>query len=319
MGFGFVEVGTITPQPQPGNPKPRVFRLPADHALINRMGFNNQGVASAVHRFYRRNRLRPNRRSVILGVNLGKNTLTPNEKAAADYLRLFRSLYEYVNYFVINVSCPNIANLACLQNKDNLKELLQGLIDFRRGQIQYRPILLKISPDLSQEQVDEMIEVLIENGLDGIVATNTTTRRDGLQTPADLVAEIGKGGMSGGPLTKRSLEMVRYIHEKTEGRFPIIGVGGIMTEDDAIAMLDAGASLIEIYTGFIYNSPGFVKRICKRLKEEALRKEQAALQAEKAQKAAESTTDQNKKDVEQPTDSDRSRTETADTEQSSSR
>ena len=319
MGFGFVEVGTITPQPQPGNPKPRVFRLPADHALINRMGFNNQGVASAVHRFYRRNRLRPNRRSVILGGNLGKNTLTPNEKAAADYLRLFRSLYEYVNYFVINVSCPNIANLACLQNKDNLKELLQGLIDFRRGQNQYRPILLKISPDLSQEQVDEMIEVLIENGLDGIVATNTTTRRDGLQTPADLVAEIGKGGMSGGPLTKRSLEMVRYIHEKTEGRFPIIGVGGIMTEDDAIAMLDAGASLIEIYTGFIYNGPGFVKRICKRLKEEALRKEQVALQAEKAQKAAESTTDQNKKDVEQPTDSDRSRTETADTEQSSSR
>lgn len=282
MGFGFVEVGTITPLPQPGNPKPRLFRLPADHALINRMGFNNQGVASAVQRFYRRDRLRPNRRSVILGGNLGKNTLTPNEKAPADYLRLFRSLYEYVNYFVINVSCPNIANLACLQNKENLKTLLQGLIEFRRGQNHYRPILLKISPDLSKEQVDEMIEVLIENGLDGIVATNTTTRRDGLQTPADLVAEIGKGGMSGGPLTERSLEMVRYIHEKTEGRFPIIGVGGIMTEDDAIAMLNAGASLIEIYTGFIYNGPCFVKRICKRLKEEAIRKEHEAQQAAKA-------------------------------------
>lgn len=165
------------------------------------------------------------------------------------------------------MSCPNVANLSCLQNKEHLKKLLEGLIDFRRGQNHYRPILLKISPDLSDEQIDEMIEVLVENGLDGIVATNTTTSRQGLLTPSDLVAEIGNGGLSGGPLTDRSLEMVRYIHKKTEGRFPIIGVGGIMTEDDAVAMLDAGASLIEVYTGFIYNGPGFAKRICKRLKE----------------------------------------------------
>ena len=191
LGFGFVEVGTITPLAQPGNPKPRLFRLPMDHALINRMGFNNQGVASAVHRLHRRNRFYHRRHPVVLGGNLGKNTLTPNEKAPADYLRLFRSLYEYVNYFVINVSCPNVANLSCLQNKEHLKKLLEGLIDFRRGQNHYRPILLKISPDLSDEQIDEMIEVLVENGLDGIVATNTTTSRQGLLTPSDLVAEIG--------------------------------------------------------------------------------------------------------------------------------
>lgn len=283
LGFGFVEVGTITPLAQPGNPKPRLFRLPMDHALINRMGFNNQGVASAVHRLHRRNRFYHRRHPVVLGGNLGKNTLTPNEKAPADYLRLFRSLYEYVNYFVINVSCPNVANLSCLQNKEHLKKLLEGLIDFRRGQNHYRPILLKISPDLSDEQIDEMIEVLIENGLDGIVATNTTTSRQGLLTPSDLVAEIGNGGLSGGPLTERSLEMVRYIHKKTEGRFPIIGVGGIMTEDDAVAMLEAGASLIEVYTGFIYNGPGFAKRICKRLKEEAVRKEHAAREAKAAE------------------------------------
>ena len=242
------------------------------------MGFNNQGVASAVHRLHRRNRFYHRRHPVVLGGNLGKNTLTPNEKAPADYLRLFRSLYEYVNYFVINVSCPNVANLSCLQNKEHLKKLLEGLIDFRRGQNHYRPILLKISPDLSDEQIDEMIEVLVD-----IVATNTTTSRQGLLTPSDLVAEIGNGGLSGGPLTERSLEMVRYIHKKTEGRFPIIGVGGIMTEDDAVAMLDAGASLIEVYTGFIYNGPGFAKRICKRLKEEAIRKEHAAREAKAAE------------------------------------
>ncbi len=274
LGFGFVEVGTITPVAQPGNPKPRLFRLRKDGALINRMGFNNQGMAYAVRHLRHRNRFHHRQHPVVLGGNLGKNTLTPNEKAATDYLRLFRSLYEYVTYFVVNVSCPNVANLSYLQDKEHLSKLIYELIAFRRGQNQYRPILLKISPDLSNEQIDEVIDVLIENGLDGIVATNTTTSRQGLLTPSDLVAEIGNGGLSGRPLTERSLEVVRYIHQKTEGHFPIIGVGGIMTEEDAVAMLEAGASLIEVYTGFIYNGPGFAKRICKRLEKEAVRREE---------------------------------------------
>ncbi len=287
LGFGFVEVGTITPKPQPGNPRPRLFRLPKDQALINRMGFNNHGLENAVRNLRRRNWYDPYRHkpTTLLGGNLGKNTLTPNEAAPADYLRLFRRLYEYVNYFVINVSCPNVANLAHLQDKDNLHQILRGLVEFRRGQNQYRPILLKISPDLTQAQIDDMIDVMMECGIDGIVATNTTTSREGLQTSPEVIEHIGKGGLSGKPLTKRSLEIVRYIHEKTQGNFPIIGVGGIMTPDDALAMLDAGACLIQVYTGFIYNGPGFVRKICKRLKQRA---EQAAtIQEAKTTKAPE--------------------------------
>lgn len=223
-----------------------------DHALINRMGFNNQGVASAVHRLHRRNRFYHRRHPVVLGGNLGKNTLTPNEKAPADYLRLFRSLYEYVNYFVINVSCPNVANLSCLQNKEHLKKLLEGLIDFAADRTSYRPILLKISPDL-ERRTDRRND-------------RSAGRKTGLgryrgdehdhQPPraADPVGPRGRDRQrrtERRPADERSLEMVRYIHKKTEGRFPIIGVGGIMTEDDAVAMLDAGASLIEVYTGFI--------------------------------------------------------------------
>lgn len=260
FGFGFVEIGTVTPKPQPGNTKPRLFRLTEDSALINRMGFNNLGLENAVRN------LRQRDGKVIIGGNLGKNTLTPNENAAADYLKLFRSMYEYVDYFVVNVSCPNIAKMSCLQDKDNLKEILSGLLDFRRGQNQYRPILLKISPDLTTEQVDDAIEVLQESGLDGIVATNTTTSREGLKSNPKLVGAIGNGGLSGAPLTERSLEMVRYIHTKTEGRYPIIGVGGVMTPKDAQNMLDAGASLVQVYTGFIYNGPSFVKNICKYIK-----------------------------------------------------
>ncbi len=278
LGFGFVEVGTITPKPQPGNPRPRLFRLPQDQALINRMGFNNHGLENAVRNLRRRTWYDPCRHktSTLLGGNLGKNTLTPNEAAPADYLRLFRRLYEYVNYFVINVSCPNVANLAHLQDKDNLRQILRGLVEFRRGQNQYRPILLKISPDLNKAQIDDMIEVMMECGIDGIVATNTTTSREGLHTPTETIEHIGKGGLSGKPLTQRSVEIVRYIHEKTQGNFPIIGVGGIMTPDDALAMLDAGASLIQVYTGFIYNGPAFVRKICKRLKQRA---EQSAAEA----------------------------------------
>lgn len=266
LGFGFVEVGTITPKAQPGNPRPRIFRLPQDNALINRMGINNKGQENALANLRRISKRRCNdRNAVIIGGNLGKNTLTTAGDAPADYLKLFRNLYEYVAYFTVNVSCPNVEGLTSLQAKDDLKKVLDPLVDFRRGQNNYRPILLKISPDLTNEQIDDMIAVMMECGIDGIVATNTTTSRDGLETPAATVTRIGRGGLSGGPLTKRSLEVVRYIHEKTDGNFPIIGVGGIMTPEDAVAMLDAGASLIQVYTGMIYNGPAFSRRICKLL------------------------------------------------------
>lgn len=265
FGFGFIEVGTVTPLPQPGNPKPRSFRLPGDEALVNRMGFNNRGMEAAVRNLRRRCM----RKLTVVGGNLGKNTLTSNDKAPADYLRLFRSLYEYVDYFVINVSCPNVTGLTGLQNKKDLYDIMMPLIEFRRGQNDYRPLLLKISPDLTWEQVDDMVEILVDTDLDGIVAVNTTRSREGLTTPQATLDSIGNGGLSGAPLTKRAVEVVRYIHEKTEGRFPIIGVGGIVTEQDAVDMLAAGASLIQVYTGFIYEGPAFARRICKRLIEES--------------------------------------------------
>lgn len=260
LGFGFVEVGTVTPKPQPGNPKPRSFRLPKDRALVNRMGFNNGGLEKMVSNLRRRNK------KIIIGANLGKNTLTPNDEAPADYLKLFRSLYEYVNYFVINVSCPNVKSLTALQNRDSVMAILEPLFDFRRGQNDYRPILLKISPDLSDAEIDEMVGIMLETPLDGIVATNTTTSRAGLATPQKTVEKIGNGGLSGAPLTARALEVVERVHKKSEGRYPIIGVGGIMSPGDAQRMLDAGASLVQVYTGFIYNGPGFVKKICKSLR-----------------------------------------------------
>lgn len=259
LGFGFVEIGTVTPKPQNGNPKPRCFRLPADRAIINRMGFNNRGVQNAVRN------LRHRKPGLIVGGNIGKNTLTPNEQAPCDYLKTFRALYDYVDYFVVNVSCPNVACLTALQSKESTVAILEPLKEFRQGQSDYRPILLKISPDLTDEQVDQMIEVVSECKIDGIVATNTTTSREGLKTNPERIVAIGKGGLSGAPLTERSRDMVRYIHEKTGGRLPIIGVGGVMSVEDAQAMLDAGASLVQIYSGYIYEGPGFVNRICKHL------------------------------------------------------
>lgn len=259
LGFGFVEVGTVTPKPQPGNPRPRLFRLKQDSALINRMGFNNNGVEAMVKN------LRNRGKNIIIGGNLGKNTLTPNEDAPADYLRMFRSLYEYVDYFVINVSCPNVKDITALQNKESLMAILEDLFDFRRGQNNYRPILLKISPDLPYAQVDDIVDILIDTPLDGLVAINTTTSRAGLKTSAKTLDAIGNGGLSGAPLSERSVEMVRYLHEKTEGRYPIIGVGGVMSPEDAQRLLDAGASLVQVYTGFIYEGPSFVKRICQSL------------------------------------------------------
>ncbi|MEG1648562.1 MAG: quinone-dependent dihydroorotate dehydrogenase, partial [Rikenellaceae bacterium] len=270
FGFGFIEVGTITPKAQLGNPSPRLFRLPKDSAIINRMGFNNDGVSNAVNNL--RKRPYTSHQSCVVGGNLGKNTLTPNENAKDDYLNLFRRLYDYVDYFVINISCPNVNNMRKLQNAEALGDILEGIMEFRRGQGLYRPVLMKISPDLTFEQIDELIEEMKKWNLDGIVATNTTTSRDGLLSDSQVVENIGNGGLSGAPLTKRSLEVVRYISSKCEGNYPIIGVGGIMTPDDAVAMLDAGASLIQLYSGFIYNGPFFVKEVCNRIIEREIQK-----------------------------------------------
>lgn len=263
VGFGFVEVGTVTPKAQPGNPKPRCFRLKEDHALINRMGFNNDGMENMVANLRRRKESE----NIVIGVNLGKNTTTPNTEAPCDYLKSFRALYDYADYFAVNVSCPNVKDVTALQNRASVMSILDPLFEFRRGQNDYRPILLKISPDLSDPEIDTMVDIMMETPLDGIIATNTTTSREGLKTPAKTVEKAGNGGLSGAPLTERSLEVVRRVHNRSEGRYPIIGVGGIMTPDDAVRMLDAGASLVQVYTGFIYGGPTFPKRICKRLKQ----------------------------------------------------
>ena len=259
FGFGFIEVGTITPEPQPGNPRPRSFRLPLDKALINRMGFNNLGVEAAVKR------LKSRPEGYIVGGNIGKNTLTPNERAVDDYARCFDQLYDHVDYFVVNVSCPNISDMAELQDEDKLREILRRLVDIRETKQVRKPVLLKISPDLNWKQIDESLLIIRETGLDGIVATNTTIRRDHLETPGKRINQIGRGGLSGSPLRDRSTEVIRYIRRKTGPGFPIIGVGGIMTVQDALDKIDAGADLLQIYTGFIYEGPCFVRRILRRL------------------------------------------------------
>lgn len=257
FGFSFIEVGTVTPEPQTGNPKPRSFRLTKDKALINRMGFNNNGVISA------RIKLEALGKRPVIGGNIGKNTATPNDDAIADYVRCFTELYQCVDYFVVNISCPNITNLRDLQDKDSLKSILIALTKLRSKQIIYKPILIKVSPDLSEQQLIDTIEIAKEVGLDGFVATNTTTSREGLETNPSKVKTIGNGGLSGKPISKRSTEVIRFISAKTNGTMPIIGVGGIISPDDALEKLDAGASLIQIYTGFIYQGPGLTKQICK--------------------------------------------------------
>ncbi len=266
FGFGFIEIGSVTPQPQPGNPYPRVFRLPADSALINRMGINNLGAKAVTHNLHRKRWMR----RVPVGGNISKNTNTFNIQSPADYERSFALMYNEVDYFVVNVSCPNVTNLTQLQDRDILEQIIDRLIDVRHYHDDYKPILLKLSIDLNLEQTDDILDLIMQKGIDGVVAVNTTTSREGLQTPAEEVEAIGKGGLSGAPLTQRAIERVRYIHEKTKGQLPIIGVGGIMSPEDAVNMLKAGASLIQIYTGFIYNGPGFVRQILKRLKEEKL-------------------------------------------------
>ncbi len=258
FGFGFIEIGTVTPLPQPGNEKPRMFRLPKDEALINRMGFNNQGVEVAASRLRRK---RP--KGLIVGGNIGKNKATPNEEAVNDYLICFDALFDVVDYFVVNVSSPNTPGLRELQEKEPLKKILQTLQERNAGKPKPRPILLKIAPDLTDSQLDDIIEIVSVTGIAGVVATNTTLARNGLRSPSALTTEAG--GLSGKPLTARSTEVIRYLVQQSGNAFPIIGVGGIHSAADALEKLDAGASLVQIYTGFIYAGPGLARRICRKL------------------------------------------------------
>ena len=258
FGFGFIEIGTLTPKPQEGNPKTRLFRLKEDAAIINRMGFNNGGVAEAVER------LKKNK-GVLIGGNIGKNKLTPNEDAVSDYEICFDALYLHVDYFVVNVSSPNTPNLRELQDKEPLKHLLQTLQNKNLAKPVQKPILLKIAPDLTNEQLFDIIDIVNETQIAGVIATNTTISRDGLQS--DNKAETG--GLSGKPLTKRSTEVIRFLAEKSNKSFPIIGVGGIHSAEDALEKLDAGASLVQLYTGFIYEGPALIKEINKKLLEKA--------------------------------------------------
>jgi dihydroorotate dehydrogenase len=257
LGFGFIEIGTVTPLPQSGNDKPRLFRLPQDRALINRMGFNNEGAEAAVRR------LKQKKSNIIVGGNIGKNKVTPNESALNDYALCFEALFPYVDYFVLNISSPNTPGLRELQDKEPLRKLLLHVKQLSASKAVYKPLLLKIAPDLLDSQLDDIIEILKETKLDGVVATNTTISREGLSTNNAEVQTIGNGGLSGKPLTKTSTNVVRYLRQKLGPQFPIIGVGGIMTTEDAIEKVNAGADLIQIYTGFIYEGPAFVKDINK--------------------------------------------------------
>lgn len=259
FGFGFIEIGTVTPLGQPGNSRPRLFRISRDQGLINRMGFNNLGLDEAIQK------LRNKPEGLIIGGNIGKNTATPNETAADDYATCFEGLYPFVDYFVINVSCPNISDLSELQDKDLLKGILVRLSDLRSTMARKKPILVKISPDLDSNQIDEVLELISLTGMDGVVATNTSVQRVNLISRSDLINKIGQGGLSGKPLRQRSTEIIKYIADKTNGKLTIIGVGGIMSPDDAIEKIHAGAHLIQIYTGFIYEGPAIIKRINKTL------------------------------------------------------
>ncbi len=254
LGFGFIEIGTVTPKPQPGNPKKRLFRLVEDQGIINRMGFNNEGVEVVVQR------LKQNK-NILIGGNIGKNKITPNKDAISDYEICFDKLFDYVDYFVVNVSSPNTPNLRELQDKKPLTDLLVALQKKNSEKIKTKPILLKIAPDLTNEQLTDIIEIVKETAISGVIATNTTIERKNLKSEKSTET----GGLSGQPLKDRSTEVIRFLTQKSENAFPIIGVGGIHSPADAIEKLQAGASLIQIYTGFIYEGPGFVKSINKEL------------------------------------------------------
>ena len=268
LGFGFIEIGTVTPKPQAGNDKPRLFRLPKDRAIVNRMGFNNDGVqviAKRLKEWKQKNALGKNHGAPVIGGNIGKNKITPNEEAWKDYEICFRALFDGVDYFVVNVSSPNTPGLRELQEKDALQKILSHLQAINLQQPTQKPLLLKIAPDLSWDQIDDVIDLAMEIKLDGLVATNTTISRAGLQTNDEKIKEVGAGGLSGFPLKNRSTEIVQYIHKKTRGQIPVIASGGIFTADDAKEKFRAGASLIQVWTGFIYEGPGIVKNIIKDL------------------------------------------------------
>lgn len=256
MGFGFIELGTVTPQPQGGNPQPRLFRLKKDEGIINRMGFNNEGVHALVERLKKG---KP--KNVIIGGNIGKNKVTPNERAEEDYAYCFEVLFPYVDYFVVNVSSPNTPNLRALQDREPLTKLLTMLQEMNHKRSAPKPILLKIAPDLNNAQLDDILEIVNDSKIAGIIATNTTISREGLNTSKEQIEEIGNGGLSGKPVKQRSTEVIRYLSTKSNGELKIIGVGGISTPEDAKEKLEAGASLIQVYSGMVYEGPYMVKRI----------------------------------------------------------
>ena len=255
-GFGFIEIGTLTPKAQTGNPKLRLFRLKEDQGIINRMGFNNDGVELAIEHLKK-----ARKNGVLVGGNIGKNKVTPNENAVDDYLTCFERLFDHVDYFVVNVSSPNTPNLRALQEKEPLENLLNALVTKNRTYSNPKPVLLKIAPDLSNSQLDDIVDIFSSTNIDGVIATNTTISRENLITDSKLVEEMGAGGLSGLPVQDRSTEVIRYISNKSKGSIPIIGVGGIHSAEAAIEKLKAGATLIQMYTGFIYEGPAVVKRI----------------------------------------------------------
>lgn len=268
LGFGFVEIGTVTPLAQPGNEKPRLFRLPKDLALINRMGFNNDGAEAVAKRLEAWREKKAGTREkypLIIGGNIGKNKVTDNDDAWKDYVSCFNTLHHFVDYFVVNVSSPNTPGLRALQDKESLRRILMHLLMINNGKAVAKPVLLKIAPDLEQSQIDDVIELAMEIKLDGIVATNTTIDRSNLNTPIKEVTDIGAGGLSGKPVRERSTEIVKYIADQTNGALPIIASGGIFTGRHAKDKLEAGASLVQVWTGFIYEGPAIVKKICKDL------------------------------------------------------
>lgn len=255
LGFSFIEIGTVTPLPQQGNPQPRLFRIKEDQAMINRMGFNNKGVEYAV------NKLKNRVPGLIIGGNIGKNTLTPNDLAVHDYAICFKKLYDHVDYFTINISCPNIEGMDGLQDPASISTIVHEIMKIRSGMTKKKPVFLKISPDLTLKQVDDMLDLYNKTGLDGIVAANTTTKRENLTIDSKRIEKIGRGGLSGNPLKERVRNMIIYICKQSGGSIPVIAVGGVMSPDDAAGLIKAGAVLVQVYTGFIYEGPFMIKRV----------------------------------------------------------
>lgn len=259
FGFGFIEIGTVTPKGQEGNPKKRLFRLQKDQAIINRMGFNNEGLNAAIEQ------LKKNKGRLIIGGNIGKNTQTKPEDYTRDYLTCFNALHSHVDYFVLNVSCPNVSSHAKLNDRDYLEELITDVQQANNTFEVQKPILLKIAPDLNENQLDEIVDLVLQTKLDGVIASNTSTSRKNLKTSIERLSEIGNGGVSGKPVAEKSTQVIKYLANKSNRAFPIIGVGGIHTAEDALAKIEAGATLVQIYTGFIYSGPKLIKQINKAL------------------------------------------------------